>query len=105
MQDAADVIPDLRKAWYSGRDERTRGNPDGLYPNSKHDHWGMNGQVRKHSAPFVDPRSGIKLDYPRDTDAGDPAAVINCRCSMIVFPASEASTFGLKLDVEPMGRE
>jgi hypothetical protein len=105
MQDASEVIPDLRKAWYSGRDERTRGNPDGLYPNSKHDHWGMNGQVRKHSAPFVDPRSGIKLDYPRDTDAGDPAAVINCRCSMIVFPASEASTFGLKLDVEPMGRE
>lgn len=104
MADAAEVIPDLRKAWFSGRDERTRGNPDGLYPKSAHDHWSMNGQVKRQDQPFVDPRSGIKLDYPRDPEAGDAGAVINCRCSMIVFPAAEAASFGIKLDVEPMGR-
>ena len=104
MADAAEVIPDLRKAWFSGRDERTRGNPDGLYPKSAHDHWSMNGQVKRQDQPFVDPRSGIKLDYPRDPEAGDAGAVINCRCSMIVFPAAEAASFGIKLDVESMGR-
>jgi hypothetical protein len=64
----------------------------------------MNGQVKRQDQPFVDPRSGIKLDYPRDPEAGDAGAVINCRCSMIVFPAAEAGSFGIKLDVEPMGR-
>ena len=95
MQDAATVIPNLKKVWIAAGDERVRGNPGGLYPNSKSDHWTLSGQVRDHDQPFIDSRSGAKMDYPRDASGG-PGDTINCRCVMIMVPGDEADRMGLE---------
>ena len=75
MKDAAEVIPDLVKVWINSGDDRVRGNPGGLYPDSEADHWKMQGQIRKYDEPYSN-----DLFYPRDTQ-GPAGEVINC------FPA------------------
>jgi HK97 family phage portal protein len=95
MQDAAKVVPNLKKAWVNAGDERVRGNPGGLSPNSEADHWQMQGQVQDYDKPFVDPRSGTKLMFPRDPSGG-PSDVINCRCSFIMVPEDDANSLGLE---------
>lgn len=91
-KEAAKTIPDLKKLWISTEDNRTRGNPGGLYADSKCDHWGLHGQVVDQDAKFKEPRSGEMLDFPRDP-GGSAANVINCRCTFIILPAKEMSQF------------
>jgi HK97 family phage portal protein len=88
FQQASKVILDLKKLWMSTNDNRTRGNPSGLYPDSDSDHWDLHGQVVDHDKKFVDPRSKEQLSFPRDP-AGSASAVINCRCTWITLPAKE----------------
>lgn len=88
MADAATVIPGLKKMWINGGDNRVRGNPAGLYPDSKADHWKLQGQVQDHDKPFIDPRNGDKLMYPR-APGGKAESVINCRCTWVALPADE----------------
>lgn len=57
-----------RYVWSTARDERVRGRPDGLYPNSEFNHWEREGQIFEWSDP------------PED---GHPSIAINCRCVAI----------------------
>lgn len=76
-EDAKEVIPDLIKVWINARDNRVRGNPDGEYPDSKADHWELQGEQITGNERFS---NGLK--YPREP--GGPAyEVINCRCDVI----------------------
>jgi HK97 family phage portal protein len=84
MQDAAKVIPDLKKMWIATNDDRTRG----LKANDKYDHAGLNGQIVDHDKDFKDSRSGQELPYPRAPGA-DAGMVINCRCTWVMLPAEE----------------
>jgi HK97 family phage portal protein len=86
MQDAAKVIPDLKKMWIATNDDRTRG----LKANDKYDHAGLNGQIVNHDEDFKDARSGQELPYPRAPGA-DAGMVINCRCTWVMLPAEEMS--------------
>lgn len=90
IKDAATVIPDLVKVWINANDERVRGNPGGLYPDSKADHWSLMGEVKAHDETFS---NGLR--HPRDLK-GSAGEVINCRCSMLVIPEKDLSRLGLK---------
>jgi len=91
-KEASKTIPDLKKLWISTEDNRTRGNPGGLYADSKCDHWGLHGQVVDHDKSFREPRTGEMLEFPRDPN-GSAANVINCRCTFIILPAKEMAQF------------
>lgn len=52
--------------WRNARDERVRGNPAGLYPDAKHNHWEKEGKVFRWDKP------------PRGT--GHPGSDYLCRC-------------------------
>jgi len=92
MEDAAQVIPNLKKMWMNAGDDRVRGKATGLYPDSESDHWKLQGQVQDHDKPFVDPRSGEKLMYPR-APGSSAGAVINCRCTWVALPAEDMESF------------
>jgi hypothetical protein len=100
MNNAKEIIPDLKKMWLSTNDLRTRGNPSGLYADSKTDHWGMHGQIRNIDEDFEDPRSGSKLSWPRDLK-GSASDVINCRCTWVVLPAKEMGKFSQQDEAKP----
>ncbi len=87
MEDAATVIPNLKKMWVNGNDERVRGNPGGLYKNSEADHWALGGEMVNWNGKFTN-----GLEFPRDP-AGGPGETINCRCTFVMFPADEADSF------------
>lgn len=88
--DAASVIPDLVKVWINANDERVRGNPGGLYPDSKADHWSLMGEVKNHDETFS---NGLR--HPRDLK-GPKGEVINCRCSLLAVSAKDLERLGLK---------
>ncbi len=90
MEDAASVIPNMKKMWVNAGDDRVRGNPQGLYPKSQADHWELGGMVIDYDEKF---KNG--LSFPRDP-AGDASETINCRCSFIMFPEDEASNIGVE---------
>ena len=54
-----------RYIWRTSRDERVRGNPDGLYPKAEYSHYDRDGQEFSWDNP------------PEDGHPGEP---INCRC-------------------------
>jgi hypothetical protein len=92
MKEAKQYVPDLKKMWISTEDQRTRGNPSGLYPDSDADHWGLHGQIVSADNDFVDPRNNAKMMFPRDPKGG-ASSVINCRCTWIMLPAKEMDKF------------
>jgi len=51
--------------WRNAGDQRVRGNPSGLYPKSRYDHWEREGKVFRYDQP------------PADGNPGEP---IQCRC-------------------------
>jgi len=68
------------KRWITSRDDRVRG----LDPKEQADHAEMEGQVVPMGAPFTDPRSGARLQFPGDRDGAKSGAdTINCRCTWI----------------------
>lgn len=85
MNDAATVIPDLYKVWVNAGDDRVRGNPKGLYPDSETDHWSLQGEGVPYNEQFT---NGLR--YPRDTK-GSAGEVINCRCTMIAISKQDIS--------------
>ena len=91
MKAAQSVIPGLKKIWVSSGDDRVRGKPGGKYENSKNSHDGLHGQVQDASDPFVDPKSGGKLQYPRDVKA-DPSERIGCRCTWVMADPKDLET-------------
>jgi HK97 family phage portal protein len=93
MFDAKELMPDLQKMWISATDERVRGNPDGLYPKSKTDHWHLHGQIVDSNEPFEDTKSGDLLMFPRDPNAKLAGSVINCRCTFVMMPKSDMDKF------------
>lgn len=90
MQDAATVIPDLKKMWINAGDDRVRGNPAGLYPKSTADHWHIGGEMVAHDKSFSN-----GLQFPRDP-SGDGGEVINCRCTFIMVPGQDADALGIQ---------
>jgi len=60
-----------RGIWRTAKDERVRGNPGGKYPNSKQDHWSLEGKEFDLSKGIKDPRSGEIIF---------PGSKPNCRC-------------------------
>lgn len=87
MEDAAKVVGKVVKMWINDGDERVRGNPDGLYPDAKYDHWAMQGETADHNQPF---KNGLM--YPRDP-RGEAGDVIQCRCRVIAVAAEDADMF------------
>lgn len=87
-KDAARVVKDLVKIWMNAGDNRVRGNPGGLYPDSPTDHWHLEGEKVPVNEPFSN-----GLMFPRDPN-GDAASVINCRCSLITISARDANLIG-----------
>jgi HK97 family phage portal protein len=90
MQDASQVIPNLKKMWINAGDDRVRGNPDGIYKNTEADHWTLGGELIDHDGRFSN-----GLSYPRDPD-GDASEVINCRCTFIMVPGDDADALGIR---------
>jgi len=68
--------------WWTGQDERVRGNPAGLYPNSDANHWELHGQIVKVGDKFSN-----GLLYPGDRSGGQSTIEewINCRCHDVTF--------------------
>lgn len=83
---AVEVIGEenLVKVWINLGDSRVRGNPDGLYPSSKADHWDLQSETRELDEPFSN-----GLMYPRDLDSGEASEVINCRCTNLLVPKED----------------
>ena len=77
LKNAASVIPDLKKVWITAKDNRVRGNPSGLYPDSEADHFELHGDVVGANEKFSN-----GLNYPRDTKSSKASEVINCRCTV-----------------------
>lgn len=88
MEDAQDIFEeageDLVKVWINAGDDRVRGNPNGKYPNSKSDHWHLQGETKP-----VDKNFSNGLRYPRDRFQGEASDVINCRCNFLVVPKED----------------
>jgi hypothetical protein len=83
-QDAAyenvtEVLPNAERMWLNLGDERVRGNPDGLYPKAKFNHWDLEGERRKKGEKFS---NGLR--FPRDPE-GEAGNVIQCRCTTIII--------------------
>ena len=67
--------------WRNSQDERVRGNPSGLYPKSKFDHWKREGQYflwENTKNPPMAPNGKPFRQPPADGHAGD---AILCRCT------------------------
>jgi SPP1 gp7 family putative phage head morphogenesis protein len=67
--------------WRNSQDGRVRGNPSGLYPKSKFDHWKREGQYflwENTKNPPMDPNGKPFRQPPADGHAGD---AILCRCT------------------------
>lgn len=90
MEDVSKVVPNLKKMWVNAGDDRVRGNPGGLYPESKADHWVLQGEVKSYDKKFSN-----GLMFPRDP-GGQAHDVVNCRCSFIMIPAEDADKLGLQ---------
>ena len=75
LENTKEVVPEAKKVWISARDERVRGNPGGLYPDAKDNHWELSGEVVDLDEEFS---NGLMV--PRDTK-GKPEQTINCRCT------------------------
>lgn len=78
MNDAAEVVPNLKKIWLNAGDDRVRDS-----------HVGLQGEAVGHNKKFSN-----GLDFPRDPD-GEAGEVINCRCTMLVLPADVARDMGI----------
>lgn len=82
--------------WSTSQDERVRGNPDGLYPNSQSDHFHLEGTVQRwDSAPVVDAKTGR---------TAHPGADFQCRCAAIpILPdeLEERENPPAPADIEP----
>lgn len=65
--------------WIMSDDERVRGNPAGLYPDTLADHWEMDGEIVRTGEPFSN-----GLQHPGDRN-GPIEEWINCRCRVRPF--------------------
>ena len=85
LKDTSKVLGEenLVKVWINLGDLRVRGNPGGLYPDTKFDHWVLQGETRAIDEPFSN-----GLDYPRDVK-GEGGNVINCRCDFLMVPKED----------------
>lgn len=84
LQDAQKAVPGgFVKVWINLGDLRVRGNPAGLYPNSKADHWVLQGETKEIDEPFSN-----DLMYPRDVK-GPPEQTIQCRCDFLMVPRED----------------
>jgi len=70
---AKEVMPGLKKAWLTAGDDRVRDS-----------HVALDGDTVD-----VDEKFSNGLRHPRDTEATDPASVINCRCTLLLLPPGE----------------
>ena len=70
LENAKEVIPDLKKTWLTSGDNRVRDS-----------HASLDGDTIS-----VDEKFGNGLRYPRDTKSSDPSEVINCRCTLLLLP-------------------
>ena len=78
---------ELTKDWISTRDDRTRGNPGGRYPDADFDHFSIDGQKTDLNGQFMIPGLfGFEpLSFPGDP-IGSAGNVINCRCTVGFIP-------------------
>jgi len=83
-EEAVKKVPELKKQWWTARDERVRPLYKGkIFPSrTKWNHSEVHGQIKDVNEPFI--VSGERLMEPRDP-AGSPGNVINCRCQSIPY--------------------
>jgi len=67
--------------WHNSGDKAVRGNPSGLYPNSKYNHWRREGKfyLWKPSKKEIIAPDGKPFRQPPPD--GHPGNAINCRCT------------------------
>lgn len=90
MQDASEVIPNLKKMWINAGDDRVRGNPKGKYKSAEADHWTIGGEMQAHDKSFSN-----GLAFPRDP-SGAASEVINCRCTFVMIHPDDADSLGIQ---------
>lgn len=90
-KDAAEFIPKMVKVWLNSNDQRVRGNPSGLYPDSESNHWELMGEIVSHKEKFSN-----GLAFPRDP-SGPPHETINCRCVLLAVSEEDLPQLGLKM--------
>lgn len=73
----------LDKEWISAHDDRVR-----RPPNSKFDHWDLDGQVVPGERPFFS--GGEELQFPGDPN-GSAGNVIQCRCTVAYIARRDAN--------------
>lgn len=73
--------------WIMSDDERVRGNPAGLYPDTIADHWNMHGEITRIGDAFSN-----GLLHPGDRN-GPIEEWINCRCRVrpFIIPEGKAA--------------
>lgn len=77
------------KEWIAAMDDRTRGNPvTGQRDHASH--WDLDGVTINREEYYTDPRSGEKLLFPGDPNAG-PGDTINCRCVIALVTKVDAN--------------
>ncbi len=77
---------EITKTWISAHDNRVRGNPSGLYPESEYDHFDLDGVTLPMDGKFlsgsrVTGSASSELEYPGDPK-GAPGTIIQCRCTL-----------------------
>jgi uncharacterized protein with gpF-like domain len=74
--------------WLTADDQRVRGNPRGLYPKSKTNHWIMNGLYCKfdNDKVYSDDKGKTWKRRTSKMPKGKPGQEINCRCDMVPIP-------------------
>lgn len=66
--------------WRNSKDRRVRGNPNGLYPDSKFDHWDREGKYFLWEKTVPAPKAPNGKAYNQPPADGHPGEPIQCRC-------------------------
>lgn len=66
--------------WHNVGDQRVRGNPNGIYPDAKSNHWERQGNYYLYSRMENPPIAPDGKPFRQPPEGGFPGSEINCRC-------------------------
>lgn len=96
LDNATEIVPNMIKVWVNTGDEKVRGNPAGVYPKSKANHWRLQGEMRAaKSSDGKDTTFSNGLIYPRDVTSAKAEEVIRCRCDMLMVAPADLDSLSI----------